>query len=296
MLNLRYKETPKEAQYYAPEVHRESSHVSPPCCGGNYINHQPLSQILEELLPANEGERAGYVGKMFGGIAIGVDGKWLSSNLGAGTQLEPHLRSGMEKKFGEDFSQVRIHTDDRADVIARTMNARAVAIGQHIVFAKGQFSPHKVSGRNLLVHELAHTVQQKRVNGIPSNYIPIIRPGHISERQADAVVQSVTNGHAVQLSQYHNVISSPHISMSVCGVFVEAACWASFSAIAAAIAALCTVGSVITVGGLAIPCTAVVIASAGLAAWDAVMCTNILKQEICGEPIAGSTRPAPAVA
>jgi hypothetical protein len=78
-----------------------------------------------------------------------------------------------------------------------------------------------------------------------------------------------------------SVVSAPHVSGPFCNYVVEGACWASFTAIATAIAVLCTAGSVISFGGLLIPCTGVVIGSAGLAAWDAVMCTHVLQQAIC---------------
>jgi hypothetical protein len=39
------------------------------------------------------------------------------------------------------------------------MNARAYTVGSHIVFGAGEFSPATSSGRALLAHELAHTLQ-----------------------------------------------------------------------------------------------------------------------------------------
>jgi hypothetical protein len=250
------------------------------------------SYVLDSLLPADKAERARFVGKVFGDKAIGVDGSWLSEHLSTGSPLEPNLRSEMEEKLGADLSGVRIHTDNNAHLVTQTLNARAFAIGQHIAFANGQFDPDTESGRNLLAHELVHSVQQENVSTIPSRTIPITRPVHSSEREADVVAELVTSRPVGQIDRYVSPVLAPQVSLSVCGVIVEAACWAAFSAIAAAIAALCTIGSVITVGGLAIPCTAIVIASAGLAAWDAVMCTNILKQEICGERITAEASPA----
>ncbi len=199
----------------------------------------------------------------------------------------------MESLFGADFSAVRIHTDRDAALMARTLGAEAVTIGPHIAFEQDRFVPAGSHGRALLIHELAHAVQQKDVVGIPTGPIPITQPGDSSEREADAVSRSPTREGVRGLTRSLSSAAMPRLSRSVCGTIVEAACWAAFSAIAAAVAALCTVGSVVTVGGLAIPCTAVVITAAGAAAWDAVMCTHILQQEICGEPIAAAA-PTPA--
>lgn len=257
-----------------------------PKCGGNRC--LPAGQLLEKLLPENEDDRAAFLGNVLSAKAVGVDGSWLSTNLGAGVPLDPKVAAEMRSKFHDDFSSVRIHTGRAAGLVARSLNANAVTVGRHIAFADGQYDPASKAGRKLLMHELAHTVQQRNVVGIPSQTIPIGRPAHFTEREAEAVADGGAPGESkVPLSAPTGAM----VNLSVCGVIVEGVCWAAFSAIAAAVAALCVVGTTITVGGLAIPCTAVVIAAAGLAAWDAVMCTNILKQEICGEPIEA---PAPA--
>jgi outer membrane protein OmpA-like peptidoglycan-associated protein len=77
-----------------------------------------------------------------------------------GQQLPATSRVFMEQRFGNDFSQVRVHTDARAAESARVVNALAYTVGQHVVFATGRFAPETNSGRSLLAHELAHTVQQ----------------------------------------------------------------------------------------------------------------------------------------
>lgn len=79
---------------------------------------------------------------------------------GVGQPLEPATRAFMEPRFGHDFSHVRIHTDARAAASARSINALAYTSGSNIVFARGQYSPHSVSGQRLLSHELTHVVQQ----------------------------------------------------------------------------------------------------------------------------------------
>ncbi len=58
-----------------------------------------------------------------------------------------------------DFSQVRIHTDTRAAASAESIDALAYSYGRDIAFARGQYRPETMAGRELLAHELAHVLQ-----------------------------------------------------------------------------------------------------------------------------------------
>jgi len=60
-----------------------------------------------------------------------------------------------------DFSRIRIHTDAGAARSAGSVGALAYTVGEHIVFAAGRYRPETTSGRHLLAHELAHTIQQQ---------------------------------------------------------------------------------------------------------------------------------------
>ena len=77
-----------------------------------------------------------------------------------GENMEPETRSFMQRRFGADFSSVRIHTDARAARISREMGAQAFTVGHDVYFAVGHYEPHSDRGRHLLAHELAHTIQQ----------------------------------------------------------------------------------------------------------------------------------------
>jgi hypothetical protein len=66
----------------------------------------------------------------------------------------------MGTQLGHDFSQVRVHADDRAADSANAVDALAYTVGTHIAFASGQYAPNDTAGRRLLAHELAHVVQQ----------------------------------------------------------------------------------------------------------------------------------------
>jgi hypothetical protein len=77
-----------------------------------------------------------------------------------GRALDPATSSFMGQRFGADFSDVRIHTDGQAARSAAAVHARAYTVGRDVVFGAGQYDPGGETGRHLLAHELAHTLQQ----------------------------------------------------------------------------------------------------------------------------------------
>jgi hypothetical protein len=78
-----------------------------------------------------------------------------------GQPLDPSIRTIMESRFRYDFSSVRVHTDAKAEESTKAVNARAYAFGQDIVLGAGQYMPMTDVGRQLIVHELAHIIQQR---------------------------------------------------------------------------------------------------------------------------------------
>jgi hypothetical protein len=82
-----------------------------------------------------------------------------------GTSLPPELRRKMGKKFGYDFSRVRVHTGGLAQQSAREVDANAYTVGNNIVFGAGKFAPASPGGQRLIAHELAHVVQQSGAEG-----------------------------------------------------------------------------------------------------------------------------------
>ncbi|MDJ0662505.1 MAG: DUF4157 domain-containing protein [Crocosphaera sp.] len=82
-----------------------------------------------------------------------------------GQPLDSITRTFMEPRFGHDFSQVRVHTDGRAGVSARSVQALAYTVGSDIVFGAGQYTPDTARGKKLLAHELTHVIQQSQSSG-----------------------------------------------------------------------------------------------------------------------------------
>jgi outer membrane protein OmpA-like peptidoglycan-associated protein len=99
-----------------------------------------------------------------------------------GRPLDPGTRAFMDPRFGQDFSQVRVHTDAKAADSAEAVNAHAYTVGSDIVFGSGQYSTHP-SSRHLLAHELTHVVQQA-ATGV----------GADSETAANSTADRITRG------------------------------------------------------------------------------------------------------
>ncbi len=73
--------------------------------------------------------------------------------------MPAHIKAKVERAFGHDFSNVRCHPNSH---LPNAVGAKAFAKGEHIHFAPGQFNPSSSEGLELLAHELAHLVQQRK--------------------------------------------------------------------------------------------------------------------------------------
>jgi DNA/RNA endonuclease G (NUC1) len=82
-----------------------------------------------------------------------------------GEPLDAQTRQFMEPRFGQSFGDVQVHADAQAADSALSMNAGAYAVGKHIVFGPGLYSPETVGGKAVLAHELAHVIQQAWTSG-----------------------------------------------------------------------------------------------------------------------------------
>jgi hypothetical protein len=78
-----------------------------------------------------------------------------------GDPLDATTRALMESRFGHDFSKVRVHTSSLATTSARSIDAAAYTVGNHIAFDAREYSPQGTRGLRLLAHELMHVIQQR---------------------------------------------------------------------------------------------------------------------------------------
>ena len=129
-----------------------------------------------------------------GGAGAASDANRISQLLQTSSSaIAPAERAFFEPRFGHNFSQVRVHTDERAARSADAVSARAYTLGDDIVFGAGQYAPGTQEGRRLLGHELTHTIQQ-------ASTVPATGPGAAAagsdafEREAHRVGDIVATG------------------------------------------------------------------------------------------------------
>jgi len=124
----------------------------------------PVSGIMRKCAGCEEKEKEGVQRKETGdGDASGKAAPSVVSDVlssGSGRPMESGTRQFMESRFGQDFSQVRVHTDSRAAESASAIQARAYTSGRDVVFGSGEYQPGSTEGQRLLAHELVHVGQQ----------------------------------------------------------------------------------------------------------------------------------------
>ena len=138
------------------------------------------------------------------GVPLFLSGGGQSRSVGVtqtgnqGRPLDEPTRRYFERRFGRDFSDVRVHTGPQAAEKARAVGAVAFTVGSNIAFDEGQYDPAGERGRNLLAHELAHVVQQSGGAGV-TRAAPADHKS--AEAQADrAAIHAIEHGYAGALT------------------------------------------------------------------------------------------------
>jgi hypothetical protein len=126
---------------------------------------------------------------------------WMPMPRTQGRPLEPATRAFFERRFDCDFSSVRVHDDSTA---AHSIGASAFTRGDDIVTG-GRAS------RELLAHELAHVVQQRRGSVQPGMSTPGGSDEVAAERAASAAMhgEHADAGSAPAHAIQRNVPPSP---------------------------------------------------------------------------------------
>lgn len=87
----------------------------------------------------------------------------IQNSMSSGAPLPMGVRRFMEPRFQADFSKVKIHTGAKSAKLNKQVNAQAFAIANHVFFGKNKFQPDSHEGKELIAHELTHTIQQGEV-------------------------------------------------------------------------------------------------------------------------------------
>ena len=121
-----------------------------------------------------------------------------------GRPLDAAARVFMEPRFGHDFGNVRVHTDEKAAESARAVNALAYTMGRDVVFDTNRYAPATAGGRMLLAHELTHVAQQngasvdlQQVSLAPDDQSP-------QEREAQLASEAVAMEQTARVSERAN--------------------------------------------------------------------------------------------
>lgn len=151
----------KEADRTAEKVMRMPAPVQPVPLPPAPVQPAPVQPApVQPVQPAAAGERP-VLRFGEGTPMVAADARSeITREATGGQALTPQLRSFMEPRLGADLSQVRIHADESAHSLSNHLSARAFTYRDHIFFGRDQYQPTTDAGRQLLAHELTHTLQQ----------------------------------------------------------------------------------------------------------------------------------------
>jgi len=108
---------------------------------------------------------------------------------GSGLTADRGVTGHVGAALGDSLSDVRIHRDENAAALARSVSARAFTVGSDIFFGPGEYEPTTRAGRELLAHELVHVVQQRGAPHIGP--LTVSQPGELLEREAEDVARDI---------------------------------------------------------------------------------------------------------
>lgn len=163
-----HKDTPKNQRHSQHESQSAKTHPSRTIVHAKLEMTEPGDHDEQEAdAMADAVVSGGKISRKISSGASGSSGIALSQQMesqllqlqGGGRQMPQGLLNMMESGFGQDFSQVRLHTDSEAATMSSSINAKAFTHGNDIYFNRGQFSPETTEGQRLVAHELTHVVQ-----------------------------------------------------------------------------------------------------------------------------------------
>ncbi len=110
--------------------------------------------------PADEQTLQAKPAASSGAFEVGDDFQQRLSASGSGQPLASDTRAYMEERIGADFSRVRLHTGAESEQLNREVDAQAFTHGRDIYLGARAPDIASGAGKQLLAHELTHTLQQ----------------------------------------------------------------------------------------------------------------------------------------
>jgi hypothetical protein len=145
------------------------------------VMRMPKSPFIQRKCSHCEEEEKAQRKPLVAGITTGIQAKAennstvsnqvsdaIESSRGAGSKMDTETNSFMSSRFGSDFSDVNIHTDNKSVQLSNNLSAKAFTVGNDIYFNQGEYQPQSDKGKHLLAHELTHTLQQGKDSSIKS--------------------------------------------------------------------------------------------------------------------------------
>ncbi|NTU58400.1 MAG: DUF4157 domain-containing protein [Chlorobiaceae bacterium] len=147
----------QEADRMAGKVMRMTAPPTASPAGTERLQRQASDEKIRKAPPREEKLQR----KSEGGATTASSGVQSAIQGSTGGQpLSSDVRGFMEPRFNADFGNVRIHDDQQSASLSNQLSARAFTYQNHIFFSRGQFQPGSSDGKQLLAHELTHTIQQ----------------------------------------------------------------------------------------------------------------------------------------
>jgi hypothetical protein len=113
----------------------------------------------------------------------------IGQQRGRGRPLEEFTQRQFEGAFGKRLDEVRVHADADAAALARSVSARAFAVGSDLFFGADQYRPGSRGGDALIAHEAVHAVQQG--DAPAGGALVVSDPGAAHEVEAAAIAGSL---------------------------------------------------------------------------------------------------------
>ena len=147
---------------------------------------------VEQVLRSTAVQRAGATSHQELDEAVA---RSIESRRGGGSPLDESTRTDLEGAFGQDLSDVRVHTDSTADELSHAVQATAFTSGSDVFFRSGTYDPGTSDGRELIGHETAHVLQQREgTSGLADGEVS--HPHDAAEQEAEAIGAEVASATA----------------------------------------------------------------------------------------------------
>ena len=141
----------------APDVQAEDDEQEETAADAQSVEEEEQEPAQEPLQKKSQTAKSAQAGACAAPPGLSAA---LADTKGSGSAMPAETRAFMEPTIGADFSQVRLHTDEKAAEMNESVQARAFTYGKDIYFNKGEYQPHTGEGKRLLAHELTHVTQQ----------------------------------------------------------------------------------------------------------------------------------------